>query len=58
MLLTDTSPQSHTGLHIPGRRDEELRIIYVALTRARKVLWIVKPMSRNNFIEELYKPNV
>lgn len=58
VLLTDTSPQSHTGLHIPGRRDEELRIIYVALTRARKVLWIVKPMSRNNFIEELYKSNV
>lgn len=55
VLLTDTSPQSHKGLHIPGRRDEELRIIYVALTRARKRLWIVNPMTKNNFIEELYK---
>lgn len=55
VLLTDTSPQSHSGLHIPGRRDEELRIIYVGLTRARKRLWIVNPMTKNNFIEELYK---
>lgn len=55
VLLTDTSPQSHQGLKLPERRDEELRIIYVALTRARKRLWIVKPMSKTNFIKELYK---
>lgn len=55
VLLTDTSPQSNEGLKTPGRRDEELRIIYVALTRARKRLWIVKPMSQFNFVKELYK---
>lgn len=55
VLLTDTSPQSHKGLYIPGRRDEELRILYVGLTRARKKLWIIKPQTTNNFIDELYK---
>ena len=55
VLLTDTSPQSHSGLTLPGRRDEELRIIYVGLTRARKKLWLVKPQSNNNFVKELYK---
>ena len=55
VLLTDTSPQSYNGLYMKGRRDEELRIIYVGITRARKKLWIVKPMGKNNFIQELYK---
>lgn len=55
VIFTDTSPQSHDGLNIPGRRDEELRIIYVGLTRARKCLWILEPQTKNNFIKELYK---
>ena len=55
VLLTDVSPQSYQGLYTKGRRDEELRIIYVGITRARKKLWIVKPISKNNFIQELYK---
>lgn len=55
ILLTDTSPESNIGLNTPERRDEELRILYVGLTRARKCLWIVKPQSGFNFIKELYK---
>lgn len=57
VLLTDTSPQSYSGIKTPGRREEELRIIYVALTRARKHLWIVKPETKYNFVSELYKGN-
>ena len=55
VLLTDTSPQSHKGLYTKDRRDEELRILYVGITRARKKLWITKPMTKCNFIQELYK---
>ena len=55
VLFTDTSPQSHDGLITPGRRDEELRIIYVGITRARRKLWIIEPQTKNNFIKELYK---
>ena len=55
VLFTDTSPQSHEGLTTPGRRDEELRIIYVGITRARRKLWIIEPQTKNNFIKELYK---
>lgn len=55
VLFTDTSPQSHDGLITPGRRDEELRIIYVGVTRARRKLWIIEPQTKNNFIKELYK---
>lgn len=55
VLFTDTSPQSFDGLNMKGRRDEELRIIYVGLTRARKRLWILEPQTKNNFIKELYK---
>lgn len=58
VLLTDVSPQSHQGLYTKGRREEELRILYVGLTRARKKLWIVKPMGKYNFIQELYKNHV
>ena len=55
VLFTDTSPQSHEGLVTPGRRDEELRIIYVGITRARRCLWIIEPQTKNTFIKELYK---
>ena len=55
ILLTDVSPQSYKGLYTKDRRDEELRILYVGLTRARKKLWITKPMTKCNFIQELYK---
>lgn len=55
VLFTDTSPQSHDGLRLKARRNEELRIIYVGLTRARKCLWILEPQTKNNFIKELYK---
>lgn len=58
ILLTDVSPQSFLGLNTPERYSEELRIIYVALTRARKCLWIIKPQSKHNFVKELYKTAV
>ena len=58
VLLTDISPQSHYGLNHKNRYDEELRIIYVGLTRARDCLWIVKPQTKYNFIAELYKHKI
>ena len=47
LLLTDVAPRTYREMHtLP---DDEIRVFYVAVTRARKSLHIVQPNTNMHF---------
>jgi superfamily I DNA/RNA helicase len=49
VLFTATSPQIDKGMQFADQADEERRVAYVGVTRARKRLIIVRPSGSDSF---------
>ena len=48
MLLTDIAPRTYREMH--ATPDDELRVFYVAVTRAKENLHIVQPQTNMAFL--------